>query len=155
MHSRKNLDTKWWHTKENIWLLRNNVKPSILNNYYKTRLLARNAKTPIKLSINWEENSLLSEISKDYSIIFAHLSTTFKSKIKSTSKTSLWWESKKTTVTILPKQKKRIAFSNLIRNVSVVAAILHQLSAHSKWHVSLIIPPQSKSTANNISVKNC
>jgi hypothetical protein len=155
MHCRKNLGTKWWHTKENIWPLRNNVKLSILNNYWRIKLLAKNAKTLIKQSINWEESSMQWETSKDYSTIFAHLSTTFRFRIKSTSRTSLWWESRKTTATILPKQRKRTAFSNWIKNVSVVAAILHPLSAHSKWRVSPTTPPLSKSTARNTSVKNC
>lgn len=146
---------KWWLTKTSILLPKRSVKLSILNSYLKTRPLHRRIKKFRKQSTGWGQISIQWKIFNAYSITFAHLSTTSRSRMKSISKIFRWWACRKTIATILLRLRKRTASLSLTKNALVVVVTQLLRSVHLKWHASHTILLLLKSITKTTSENNC
>lgn len=151
---RKNSDMRWWPMKASTQLSRKNVKLSILSNYSRTRHTQRSTRKRINQSNDWEWSSMLWRTYKDYFTTSVRWSITCRSKTKSTNRIFPWWAYKKTTVKIQSKPKRKTAYFNWTKSVSVAADIQHRHSVPSKWHVWPTILPPSKSIPRSTSGKN-
>lgn len=91
---------------------------------------------------------------KDYFTTFVRWSIIWRSRMKSTNRIFPWWACKKTTVKTQSKLKRKTAYFNWTKSVSVAVDIQLRHSVPSKWHVWPTILPPSKSIPRSTSGKN-